>query len=101
MSIQTVEYIEIPVYVSGNYIPEEKPDYSDISPCEGSPEEVDFVRVEIPGIPDAEKFINHHEPDFWARAAEKIIAKAKDEKEQAAERQIDAIELQQKYGKTG
>lgn len=82
MSIHTItEYIEVPVTVVGEYIPAEKPDYSELSPCPGHPEEVEFLSMRAPYMPNPiiEATITALDPGFWDRAKEAIIQKAKGE----------------------
>ena len=44
-------YVEVPVTVWVEYTPEEKPDYSETSPCAGSPAILEPVNIILPGLP--------------------------------------------------
>ena len=81
MEIKITKYIEIPVTIWGRYNPEEKPDYSELSPCPGHPENADIERFEIVGLPTpiAQNLIDRYDPGLWENAEEEIIATAKAE----------------------
>lgn len=90
-------YVEIPVPVSLEYTPEEKPDYSERSPCPGSPAEVDPVDVFMAGLPQTKeawvKIIEAQNPNWKAEA----IAKIEEDEKRAAGERAAMLELQDKY----
>jgi len=52
MSMHVVKfYAEIEIEVWAEYTPEEKPDYSDLSPCDGSPAEAEPTNIVFPQLP--------------------------------------------------
>ena len=79
MSMHVVKfYVEIPVEVWAEYIPEEKPDYSDLSPCDGSPAEAEPTNIVFPNLPTTahgkERWMDEHVPNWEAKLIEKIEA---------------------------
>lgn len=86
-----IKYIEIPIIVKGYVTPGEKPDYSERSPCPGSPIEAEVSRVSANWLTDkqVENLINDHCPGFWDKAEEGLIESAEKHKEYAKDHLID------------
>ena len=77
MSIhESIRYIEIPIKLFLEYTPEEKPDYSDLSPCDGSPAEVNLCDIEIPTIDEA--WLDKNDPNWQDEELEKIEKELKE-----------------------
>jgi len=69
-------WVEIPVELDVEYYPAEKPDYSEKSPCPGSPESWDLVRVDLPEMPTTgrgkEQWLERYIPNLNERISEEI-----------------------------
>ena len=102
MSMHVVKfYAEIEIEVWAEYTPEEKPDYSELSPCPGSPAEAEPTNIIMPQLPTSahgkEAFMDEHVPNWKEELIEKIEA----DNEMIAEAHAAQKELTEKYERTG
>jgi hypothetical protein len=81
MEIKITDYIEIPITIIGNYIPAEKPDFSEMSSCPGHREDAEIISIQIAGVSltgrAQDEFIREHDPNLIDRVIQAIIIRGR------------------------
>lgn len=81
-------YIEIPITVLVEYTPAEAPDYSETSPCAGSPALFETVNIILPGLPTTPdgtyKWLCEQSPDWEENVQAEIEGEIEEHKAEAA-----------------